>query len=186
MNFDPDLIDALRPILPIATFILGILVSKLEKWRLERRAVRNIQVMFLLELQENFRMLIMFVPRKDQTDSSIPRVIADHLRPPRTAVYQAYLGRIDQLAPQKVNGLYQAYLYLDRLYADVVTYRKMRDDEVEASVLSNVAAAVSIWAAKSSGVLTETMIEIGGNRKAIAELETQRGARLQRINSATP
>jgi hypothetical protein len=119
--------DIMRAMLPVLTFMLGMLLSVYERRRSERLAIRNVQIIVMLELANNLRIFNMGVPPDRNYQRRYAVSFANHFGLAKADVLNVYLGKIGQLPSGAAIPLYVAFHIIDDFNTGMSTYLKNCD-----------------------------------------------------------
>ena len=113
-NVESGLLDVLKAIVPAVTFLLGVMVGELNRWRDSRRKVINLKTMLRQELTDSFNKMTPTIPRNDQT-FDFPQITAVTASSVNTSIYDGYLSKLDELSASELDVVYAAYQSLNHL-----------------------------------------------------------------------
>lgn len=169
-------LDLMNAVLPVVTFLLGIAVSQLEKWRALRRRVRNIKTMLRQELVEDYRLLNAVVARKDQRVGN-PQVAAMMASSISSTIYDSYLSKLDELSPKDLDAVYDAYLAIKFLCRSADDFLKALQDKIQSeSKFKALGAIVVVLADAALGKTKHALVRLATDRSVMATHEGQRGS----------
>ena len=113
-NVESGLLDVLKAIVPAVTFLLGVMVGELNRWRDSRRKVINLKTMLRQELTDSFNKMTPTIPRNDQ-NFDFPQITAVTASSVNTSIYDGYLSKLDELSASELDVVYAAYQSLNHL-----------------------------------------------------------------------
>jgi hypothetical protein len=118
-------------IIPIATFIAGYLLSIFEKFRENRRNVRNMKTILFKELSDNYKKLNPFVPSDLKYHPSLVQLPMLSGIAISTSVYEAYLNRLAELESLDLQNIFDAYWHLQIYKNACKQFLDMKPEELD-------------------------------------------------------
>jgi hypothetical protein len=168
--------DIVKAVLPVITFLLGIFVSQLDKWRDLRRKVRNIRTMLRQELVEDYRLLNAIITRPDQRqvvgDFYLAASIASSIS---SSIYDSYLSKLDELSSQDLDAVYNAYLSIKNLRRFADRFLAEEQDAKTKQQLASLATTVVVTANTALGKTKDALARLATDPAVMASQEAQRG-----------
>ncbi len=175
-------------LLPIVTFVLGYLLSQVDRFRDTVRKRRNTKRILFHELKDNYRLLNSVMPDYPEgLPDHAEELVASVGEQISLSVYSAYLGQLDMLPTEELDAIHQAYVAL-RQFADAA--RIFRTPVADSSAPS----ALHPWTSKT-GSLLPTMVTahektecalrlLPGGPQVLRKQETRTGEALKRYEAA--
>ncbi|MHB8846583.1 MAG: hypothetical protein ACYC7L_17760 [Nitrospirota bacterium] len=118
-------------LIPIATFITGYLLSVFEKFRENRRNVRNMKTILFKELSDNYKKLNPFVPSDMKFHPNLVQIPMLSGLGISTSVYDAYLNRLAELKSVDLEAIFDAYWYLQIYKNACRQFLEMKPEELD-------------------------------------------------------
>jgi hypothetical protein len=110
-------LDWVKTLLPVATFVAGFWLSAWQRGSERKTALLNMRSILRRELAANYRVLMQLSATAEAADGPAehPLLVMRNMTRLSTRVYDQYLGRLDQLAPDEVSAVYDANVSVTRL-----------------------------------------------------------------------
>jgi hypothetical protein len=178
--------------LPVFTFVLGLLYSQYEKRRAQKLAIRNVQMMVMLEMTENLRRLCLLLPVRRDCDMRYANFFAENFGRVRMEIHKVYLNKMDQLPPKTLIPLYLAYNTIDRFNDRIGKYSAQLKRDKEFAEKEEEACAVLKAGFDTVDDIRKALLTMDIPEADINGFESERGvtyiAFMKRINelSDTP
>ncbi|MDQ0078251.1 hypothetical protein [Arthrobacter oryzae] len=160
----------------LITFVLGYVLSSLDRWRESLRKLRNLKSVLYAELVSNYEDVIQIVPGEDGLKTS-PYALARSSRRLSLDVYEAYLARMDSLDGATMLAVFDAYneiRLLQRKSEELLNAPEPTDENrwrIVAALGSNVQSA----AERSCDATRRAIERFPTGRARVAASESRRG-----------
>lgn len=171
-------------IIPITTFIAGYLLSVFEKFRENRRNVRNMKTILFKELSDNYKKLNPFVPSDMTFHPSLVQIPMLSGLGISTSVYDAYLNRLAELESTDLQNIFDAYWYLQIYRNACKEFLEMKPEELD--VQKSIEAKLKVNNFLQCMINTHSNTEkalraFQGGQKLLLEEAINRGAEYNRV-----
>lgn len=175
-------LDLVKTVLPVVTFLLGIVVSQLDKWRDLRRKVRNVRTMLRQELVEDYRLLNPIVPRAGQGVGN-PHIVALMAGSTSTSIYDAYLSKLDDLSAKDLDAVYNAYLSIKTVRKSGDEFLKALEDKTqERGKFAALATSLVVAAESALGKTKDALARLAADACILSVHECDRGTAFDRFS----
>jgi hypothetical protein len=178
----PSSLKEIEIILPTITFIVGYLLSNIDKYIDNRKKKSNVRAIFLKELVENYKLLNSCMPTAKNRIPP-PPLVSIIFQKLSFSVYDKYLDRLDILKKDELNAIYDSYMIMKNTFNDSTNF--LRDVENKSvSHEQTIALATSIINnAESAHEKIEKALSLFKNgERIIQELKPEKGSAIKRFD----
>ena len=180
-------IELTKTLIPVGTFILGLMVGVMRDWLISRRERKRMMSMLLSEMKYNHRLLNFVTPENStQITTAIPEHIAKAeyaqmaltpLSSISSSVHDAYLSKLCDI--RQAEEIYKAYRAL-RMIEEGIKMTKEDLLEERASMDELVKLAESCIMAL--GALSKAIVSLPKGKEVLESAKQSRGALLKELS----
>jgi hypothetical protein len=175
-----EMVEWIKGIVPLLTFMLGLGAGSWRNRRERQRRLRNVRTILRLELVDNLRTLVRVQSREAQRDEAYehPLLVMMNVDSLSATLYGEYLGRLDELTENELAAVYAAYerVELLRSYAKPIIVDSANND-AEVREQARWLGKTRIALVDQARQLVKGALEaLGASPQEIADVEAERGA----------